>query len=178
MTYHNLQAIFDSKKETLAKISRLAERLSDEQAHLRPADGAWSVSDILEHLSIVDGNIVRLIGILTAKTEQAGKKSDGNFEVSLEAFVERSRREKYVAQETALPTGTKSPEDSLSLMTESQSNLFLLKPRFEAIDCSFASAPHRVFGTLTLGQWIAFIGFHEERHHGQMERVVGGISES
>jgi hypothetical protein len=32
--------------------------------------------------------------------------------------------------------------------------------------------PHWVFGPLTLAEWVALIGAHEERHLGQIESIL------
>jgi uncharacterized damage-inducible protein DinB len=89
---------------------------------------------------------------------------------SLADFVEQARDKKFEAPEFIRPRGVALPE-SLARLKESRAALEHLRPRFEAADYA-AQFPHPAFGMLNVGQWLAFIGIHEERHLGQIKRLV------
>jgi hypothetical protein len=62
--------------------------------------------------------------------------------------------------------------ESLRKLDNIHMQLRALHPRLRSVDLGLVRFPHWVFGPLTMGQWIAFIGAHEERHLGQIESIL------
>ncbi|MBD0325302.1 MAG: DinB family protein [Pyrinomonadaceae bacterium] len=176
MIYHSVAEIFDSIDETRNRLKTRLDGLTAEQENFRPASGGWSIAEIVEHLAILEGRLLGLMTVMVNKAEKAGLGRDaGNSQfnpVSLEQVVERSRKEKYVAPETAQPQGGVSVHDSLERLRQSRTSLRELRPRFEATDLSDARYPHPAFGPLNLYQWLVMIGVHEERHLRQIEALI------
>jgi uncharacterized damage-inducible protein DinB len=173
-TSRELGAVFATKTGAFEKLEGDLRGMSAAQAQYRPPEGAWSVAGVVEHLALVEGQLVQLIATLLKRTEDAGKKAPAGstFEITVEPFLERSRREKYVTRDKFSPTGKMSMPDALKTLREAHSSLQNLRPRLEQSDLSFATFPHWIFGPLTLGQWLAFIGLHEERHLAQIESII------
>ena len=173
MTFHTVQEIFSVKRIALNKMEQITRGLTSSQAQFHPTTGGWSIQEIVEHVSIVDTSIFKLVTSLLKKTEEAGKTVEVNMpmEISILEIAERSKTEKYTAAESALPTGKVAISDSIKILEDIQVQLFTLQPRLEAIDLTHLTFAHRIFGTLTLGQWLVFFGFHEQRHLGQIEEI-------
>ena len=70
------------------------------------------------------------------------------------------------------PTGTVSTIDSMKELQIIHDGLCALRPRLEHIDLNAISFDHWLFGALTLGQWLAFIGVHEQRHLSQIQSIL------
>lgn len=171
MRYETLSEIFSSIDETRARLFERVASLSPVQESTRSDGESWSVAEIIEHLSLVEKQIVRLTTLMLMKAETAGAKAsaDGRIgPISLDRIAERSRREKYQAPETARPTGA-PVDDSLAVMQASRQALHRLRPRLEATNLSSVSYPHPVFGPLNLYEWLVMIGAHEERHLRQID---------
>lgn len=174
MTYETLSEIFTSIDATRAQLFERVATLTTKQESTRTDADGWSVAEIIEHLSLVEKQIVRLSSLMLMKAETAGAKAilDGRIgPISLERIAERAGREKYQAPETARPTGI-SVSDSLAVMRESRETLHGLVPRFEVTDLSTVSYPHPVFGALSLYEWFVMIGVHEERHLRQIDTIL------
>jgi uncharacterized damage-inducible protein DinB len=169
-----LADLISLKGNALAAITRTVGGLSPEKSRSRPSQGKWSVAENLEHLVLVETQMLRLIESLLAKTEQSGKTREvGEFSpLSVQALHERSLTEQYQTRDRYEPTGTVAPTSSLEQLQGLQAQLFALEARLRLIDLGFASFPHWVFGPLTLGQWLAFVALHEERHLGQIRSVL------
>ncbi|HEY0545744.1 MAG TPA: DinB family protein [Pyrinomonadaceae bacterium] len=178
MAYQSLEEIFTSMDETRA---RLVERVSalgaGREAARRDGEG-WTVAEIVEHLSMVEKQIIKLTNLLLSKAEADGAQANERFEpVALDKIIERSQREKYQAPETARPSGDVSLEDSLAVMRASRESLHGLRPRLEAANPASVSWPHPVFGALNLYEWLVMIGVHEERHLRQIDNALASIQE-
>lgn len=174
MTYRNLGEMYAANDAVAEKMDRVVRGLSAAQTRFHSSENAWSIGQVVEHVSLIEGQLVSLIVTLLKRTEDAGKirSATAPFEISVESQRERSLREKYVTREKYIPTGKPTAEESLNSLQRTRAQLQSLRPRLELIDCSFASFPHWVFGTLTLGQWVAFIGLHAERHTGQIQSIM------
>jgi hypothetical protein len=176
MNYTSVAQIFEAIDGTRERLFNRVESLTDEQANAHTSANAWSVKDIVEHLTIMEDRLLRMMKVMLTKAEGMPNGSNGGAveikPVSLEKFIERSRVEKYTAPEAVRPAGTAKLEDLLERMRGSREELRALQPRIEARDLSALTYPHPAFGPLDFYQWLALIGFHEERHLGQIESVL------
>jgi hypothetical protein len=174
MTYETLSEIFESIDATRSRLFERVASLNAEEENARADADGWSVREIIEHLSLVEKQIVRLATLMLMKAETAGEKAspDGRVgPVSLDGIAERASREKYQAPETARPMGA-SVTDSLAVMRASREALHGLRQRFEVVNLSSVSYPHPVFGPLNLYEWFLLIGVHEDRHLQQIDAIL------
>jgi hypothetical protein len=176
MNYTGVAQIFETIDETRERLYQRVEGLTDEQANAHTHANAWSVTDIMEHLTIMEDRLARMMKVMLAKAEGVSVDSNGGtIEIkpfSLDRFIERSQGEKYVAPEAVRPSGTVHLPDLLARMRASREELRALQPRIEATDLSMATYSHPAFGPLNFYQWLAFIGLHEQRHLDQIESVL------
>ena len=174
MVYRSLDEIWNAKKSALLRLRQSVHHVAPAGTHFRRSDGSWSIAENLEHLCITESQTVPLVEALLRKTEEAGRSHPGGtVEISVGLYVERSRREKYRTREKFVPTGKVDGAESLHLLSNIQDQLLALGPRLETVDLTYASFPHWIFGPLQLGQWLAFVGFHEERHCDQILSILG-----
>jgi len=176
MIYTSVPQIFETIDATRDRIYKRAESLSDDELKARPHPESWSVAEIIEHLTLIEGRLLGMMKMMLVKAEGASSASNAApIEMkpfSLEQFVERARREKYSSPESAHPSGKEALPDILARMRQTREELHRLKPRIEATDLSAFVYPHPVFGPLNFYQWLAFIGIHEERHLAQIEKTL------
>ncbi|HEX8351378.1 MAG TPA: DinB family protein [Pyrinomonadaceae bacterium] len=174
MDFHSVGEIYDHIDVTRERLRRSVEGLSDEQQHFRPAPDRWSVAQLCEHLSIVEGNVVGLLGKLLDKAEESGAARDGGYPlapVSIGEFVERSRGVKFEAPERIRPGDAPVLADSLAALDTSRAALRALRPRIERADGRALRFPHPAWGPLDLYQWLLFVAAHESRHLAQIEAL-------
>lgn len=172
MDFRSVPEIYEHIDDTRARLLATVDGLSDEQQAFSPAPDRWSVAQLCEHLSIVEGNVVTLLDKLLGKAEESGVQTPDNFDpVSIEEFIERARVVKYEAPERIRPTGTLPVADSLARLNESRAALHALRPRIERADGRAIRFPHPAWGPLDLYQWLLFIGAHEDRHLSQIEAL-------
>ncbi len=176
MHYESVEEMLDSIDETRNRLLARVESLSAAECEKRRSPDIWSVAEIIEHLSISEDGVMKLIGMMLAKAEAAGrgaKETGRRFEpVSIDHFTERSLKEKYEAPEFIRPRGGVALADSIARMQQMRATLHEIRPRLEAADLTDARYPHPIFGPLNAYQWILFLGAHEERHLRQVERIL------
>jgi hypothetical protein len=173
MTYDTMEEVFDAKARALTALEARTGELVEVQGHFHPAEGRWSVSEVLEHLLLVETQLLRMISALLKKAEASGvRPTKESFTVDVDALLERSSREKYVTREGYQPSGTMSISTAVDGLKGIQEDLQKLRPRLLAADPTQSRFPHWIFGPLDLAQWLAFLTLHEERHLRQIESLM------
>lgn len=182
MQYTCVADIYNHINETRRRLVERVEPLTEERRTARAAENTWTVAEIVEHLSITERGLLKVMSQMLAGVEAAAgagspTKTDAAAPVaiqpfSLDAYIERARGEKYEAPEFIRPTGAAAVADSLAHLAASRAELENLRPRFERADLSAQLFPHPAFGPLNLYQWLAFIGIHEARHLNQIDRLL------
>lgn len=193
MIYQSISDIYAANETVRRQITARVETLNDAQQTLRPTEGCWSVAEIVEHLSITEQNMVRLIGMLLNKAESASAENSSAPATddeqaasaaptddaarpfkpfSMDALVEMIRDKKLTAPEQVRPGGQIALADSLANLQRTRATVESFRTRLEAADLGAATYPHPFFGDLNASQWLAFIGHHEARHLRQIERLL------
>lgn len=181
MTYHSVAEIYASLDDTRRKLYERLKNLSDAQLSRRPTPEAWSITEIVEHLSITERGLLQLFQMMLTKLEGAGAQlpadglstGDGRLPapVSLAEFAEQSKQ-KFQAPEQIRPSGRVPLDASLASLRETREALEGLRLRLERVDARPARYPHPAFGALDLYQWLLFVGAHEDRHLRQIENIL------
>ena len=175
MVYRTVAELLEAKKDVLLRLDHRVSGLDAAQLGQRALTGGWSIQEIVEHLAIVETQLIRLVSTLHAKAEAAGVHAAPRSPstVSAESILEMAAGTKYVTREKFEPTGTVPASSSLQTLRSIQDQLLDLRPRLESVNLAHASFPHWLFGPLDLGQWLTFFGAHEERHLAQIEAILG-----
>ncbi len=178
MAFESLAEIYDAMDVTRSRLVDRVGLLTTDDAGARENPEAWSVTEIVEHLSAVEKQILKLATLMLMKAESAESGPDELsriWPISLDSIEERSRREKYQAPETAMPKGDASIADSLEVMGLSRESLHGLRSRLETVNGAIVKYPHPVFGPLNLFEWLVMLQIHEERHLRQIDAVLGKV---
>ena len=172
MDFRSVPEIYEHIDRARTRLLSAVEGLSAEELAYSPAPDRWSVAELCEHLAIVEDSVVKLLGKLLDKSDEAGDAAaSADFEpVSIEEFVERSRTARYEAPDRIRPTGLPLA-DSLARLRDSRAALHSLRPRVERADGRALRFPHPAWGPLDLYQWLLFVGAHEDRHLAQIEAL-------
>ncbi|MDT7690272.1 MAG: hypothetical protein QOJ70_1726 [Acidobacteriota bacterium] len=175
MSYNSVSEIFNEIDGTRARLLQSVEGLSDEQHGFRPTPDKWSVAQLCDHLSIVEGNVLKVLNKMLGKAEEtpgAQRANGAAFEpVSIEEHAERARGVKLEAPEAVRPSDSRPLAESLAALGDSRTALHALRPQLERFDGHALRFPHPAWGPLNLYQWLLFIGAHEARHIAQIEAL-------
>lgn len=174
MSYNSASEIFEEIDRTRSRLVRLVEGMTAEQHDFRPSPERWSVAQLCDHLSIVEGNVLGLLDKMLSKAEASGAAPPAGAPfapVSVEEFAERTRNVKIDAPEALRPGDSRPVADSLGALRDSRAAVHALRPRLERLDAHALRFPHPAWGPLNLYQWLLFLGAHEARHLAQIEAL-------
>lgn len=159
-------------EEAREKLLVAVNGLTDEELNVKPSVDKWSIKQILEHLYLIEGGIIKTIQLEL----QTGNHKETSLK-PIESSIDRSIKVKApnFAQPSddfktlkALKIKLSATHDLLKKITDTTPLEQLEKRAYS----------HPVFGELSLKQWIPFIGYHELRHVEQIEEVKDFLKNS
>ncbi|MEW6206990.1 MAG: DinB family protein [Acidobacteriota bacterium] len=151
--------------------------LSGAQINFKPAEGEWSIADILHHLALADEANVRLSGLFFRQIKEQSVPADPSPDGSALDCMDKFRdglSGKAKAPERVAPLSHLAAEESLARMRASREKLIEAMSGLSAYDLSRVSFPHPLLGALNGYQWLMIAGLHEIRHAAQIERIKTG----
>ena len=162
-----LQILKEKRELVLSAIAGF----TPEQRAFRPRPDCWSVSDCVEHITLVETRVMDSIErqLNSPPEPEKAAAAAGKEQLILRAVPERSTR--VTAPEAVRPTGRwpdfdellgqfgKARDRSMKFAAETQADL---RSHF---------FPHFVFRDLDCYQWLVFLGAHTERHVLQIEEI-------
>ena len=166
----------DKRKELLRSFASVPEdRLSR-----RAAPDAWSVAEIVDHLSIVEAGIARLIAKRAARARETGLGEEKSTESVMASFdQQRAALDGTLieAPTTVRPRANVDFSEALKGLESSREALRVAVQGASGLSLGDIKHPHPLLGELDLYQWLIFIGQHEVRHRKQIERTLNPIPE-
>jgi hypothetical protein len=177
MNYQTIAEIYEANKKIREKLHETLSTLTHEQLIFRADKNSWTITELVEHLYIVESGMASIISGLLQKSTVEKIENDGSAYISA-GFLERAalisnrRERKAVAPERVVPTGRYSVAESLVKMGENAKLLNHLRKGLETVNTQKAKFPHPFFGDLNATEWLAIIGGHELRHIDQIEEIL------
>ena len=146
------------------------EALTDRQVNEVVEEGVWTIAQNLEHLTLMEISVAK--GIKHAESKGEGKPVK---EKPVHLTVDRTTKvpaPSYLEPSTDFQTLSELKDK----LARSRELLLQTMADLTEQEMDEKSFKHPVFGTLSIRQWVAFIGYHEERHRLQMEEVKQRLS--
>jgi uncharacterized damage-inducible protein DinB len=147
--------------------------LSQEQMDFKASADAWSISEVLSHLNVVEKGLPKLYAILLAKAAEADlpPETEGSMLNCLDEFQIEVVTQKMNAPERVLPQSGIAKADLLASLQQSRQAVLAALAPVGAYDLSAVKWAHPFFGEINFYQWVLFIGKHEQRHLGQIQAI-------
>jgi uncharacterized damage-inducible protein DinB len=164
--------ILDLYDRSLDELQELVAKTPDELWATKPAPDKWSVSEVVEHLAIVEP----LLGGLVQQT-LAGEP-DPNWSAveqqrSIDDIVRNgtNRANKLQAPDVTVPKGGMSRADGLSKLAGARAvNADFVRRSTAELKRYTAEVPNA--GTMTMHQALAYIAIHNLRHNAQIAEAL------
>jgi uncharacterized damage-inducible protein DinB len=175
-------ALSNKLEELVDRISRQREKLfasisglSDTQLNHKQSEDTWSISDVLNHVSLVDEANAKLTSNMLKRARAENPPPDpspeGSELHSLDEIFKVMSVSKFQAPEFVAPHTHSSVEDSLARLKTSRERMLANVEQLNGFDLTGVTYAHPFAGPLNTYQWILIAGAHEHRHAEQIERI-------
>jgi hypothetical protein len=168
------EALLKYLEEQHELLRQAVESVAPERRTIRAAPERWSVAEILEHISLVEARLEKLIASKIAEA----RATFGADEASLPDLHpwDRSRvldrSFSVAAGEAVRPTGTLDGDGAWSAVERSFASFREVVRASDGAPLGRIVQPHPVFGPMNLHGWIEFVAGHEARHAAQIREVA------
>lgn len=162
-----------------AAVLEAASAVPDERWLERPAADRWSVSELCEHLYMVERSCARVIGKCAAGArakDHPAETETSSVLGSMDAFRVGDRGTKLQVSDRVRPTGGWSRQRALDALRTSRAELSEAVRVADGLALGTVRFTHLRFGELDLYQWILFVGQHEERHLSQLHEIIDQLA--
>jgi hypothetical protein len=171
-----VRQLVDSTERSRAALLELVSGFRGDQAAFRPADGEWSVTEILEHLYLAElSGVTKIWAAL--EDWRGGHRWDGPLPhrgKTIEEVVSATWQPREVAPPIATPHVGGPLAAWISGLRSLRPVLQDLAAALEGVPLEEVVFPHYLSGPLDARQRLAFLRFHIGRHRAQIERVRAG----
>jgi uncharacterized damage-inducible protein DinB len=167
-----LSEILDRMETARADLLTAVRDLPEEQQRARPAPERWSIAEVVEHLSIIEGRVTQLLTQATSQPpspDATTPPDNGAHTIDRNVILDRTTRVK--SREANDPTGQVDLPTGLARLQESRAQLVTFVQSADASALARVSHPHPVFGPLSGLQWLDLVGAHEARHTLQIHEI-------
>jgi DinB family protein len=165
--------------ETRAAIVRAVAPLSPQDAARRPSPEAWSVDEILTHLSLVEPGVAKRIAKSVGRAKGEGLERETSVAPilgCLDGPALDKINEKQAAPEFVEPKAALSKAEALAALALSRESLRHAMGEADGWALEKVVAPHVRLGTIDMYQWLVFVGRHEQHHLAQIERTIAAVT--
>jgi DinB superfamily len=161
-----------SRARLMEVVSESERRPASVDPHAAAGEEHWSVSQVLEHIQLVDFNVARLLGRLSSRARDRDRLSPAdmvNVPVNTRLSQGIPRYDAVPAFPGTEPTGGFSLSEIRDSLEDSRTQLMDLVAVGREFDCSKLVAPHPTVGRLNYYEWIYLVVEHDRLHTGQIE---------
>ena len=169
-----LQEVIDCISSERQALLDSTAGLSEAQLEFKPADGEWSISDVLHHLALTDEANFKLAANMLKQAQANSLPSDSTPEASVLRSLDGFKPKltgKFQAPERVAPKSHLPAAESMSRLRDSRERMLAAVEQLGDYDLAALSYPHPLLGDLNGYQWLIIAGKHESRHTAQVARI-------
>jgi uncharacterized damage-inducible protein DinB len=151
------------------------DAVPSERRDVAPGPERWSVAQVIEHLSIVNGQIARLFAKGVARGRAAGvgsERESSSVLWTLDVVRVLDRRDGRDAPESARPGGGLTADAAWTALEQSHEAVRAAVVEADGLALGEILHTHPGLGPLNLYQWVAFAAAHEFRHAAQIREIA------
>jgi uncharacterized damage-inducible protein DinB len=170
-----LQEVLDQISNQRQGLLDASSGLSEAQLDHKPAEGEWSISDVLHHMALTDEANAKLTANMLKQAAEKNLPADPTPEASvlgsLDEFMPKITGARVQAPDRVAPRAHLPAAESIARLRASREKVVATLEQLGKYDLSGLTYPHPLLGELNGYQWLIIAGKHESRHTAQIARI-------
>jgi len=173
-----IEEVLQCLETELSGLRDAVESVPPDRRAERPAPGRWSVAEVLEHLALVEGSVLKACTRQLAAARESGLPDESETSSIRETMPPEqvaNRDRPLVSPERLLP----KTNDAAAAWAQIEA----VRDRFRefVVSCDGLALaqvgfPHPSLGALNLYQWLLFSAGHHARHAAQIREIAGQLA--
>ena len=170
-----IEELLEHLEETRAALLDAVQHVARDRRDERPGDGRWTVGEVLDHISRVEGGYARLLRKRVTDARAKGLASEPDTSSilgSVESGPLTDRTRRLQAPEIVVPREGATVEEGLAALEGTRAAVRAALLDANGLALGTLTQDHPYFGTLNMYQWGVFLGLHDLRHAAQVREVA------
>ena len=170
-----MEELLELLAETRAALTMSAASVPADRRTLRPAEGRWSLGEILDHVARVEASFTRLLNKRVADARARGDERETDESSVLGRFngeVVVDRAQRFAAPAIVLPQVEVSADAAIAALDASRAAVHAALVNANGVALGTLTHPHPVFGVLDMYQWAIVLAYHDLRHAAQIREIA------
>lgn len=143
----------------------------------QPEPGRWSVAQVVDHVSRVEGVVAHLVGAALAGAQGIARETETSSILSAEDMARLTNREiRFNAPEMAHPAPDARYDNACAALDAVHQRLRQIFADADGLALGTLEVPHPALGPLNLYQWGVAVGGHEARHALQIREAADALA--
>jgi len=175
----HLAEVFGRLNDSRAALRAAVDAVPQGLRRTRPSPGRWSVAEVLEHLALVDRLFAERMVEAIDHARTVGLGPERQAREGLPADVARrmsDRGEAREAREAMRPAGAIDAAAAWDDLEAAREAVHQAAAGADGLALGTVRAEHRLFGSLTIYQWVELTAAHELRHADQIREIGAALS--
>jgi hypothetical protein len=164
--------------ESRHSLEQAVDDIASAKRALRPAPERWSLSEVLEHLSLAEASFTGWIASGIDKARAGGIGQEGAERSPLPEAVRArlaDRVNRRVAPERVQPKGEMSADDAWKAVVEVERRLKDVLVAADGLALNEVIVEHPALGPFNVYQWVELMAAHRRRHVEQVREIAAAL---
>jgi hypothetical protein len=177
----HLDSVLAALDESRQALEHATRDVAPQHSAVRPAPERWSLSEVLEHLSLAEASFTGWIasGIDKARADGLGHEAADRVPLP-EAVRARlaDRVNRRNAPERVQPKGDMSAEEAWNAVVEVERRLKEVLAAADGLALNEVIVEHPTLGRYNVYQWVELIAAHRRRHVDQVREIAAALGQA
>jgi len=147
---------------------------------MKPGEGRWSVAEVMEHVTLIEGRVAGLLAMRVAEARANGVGADPETSSVVASYPNPAavvdRTNKIVAPKPVVPTGALDSVAGSQALEKSRAALVAALRNANGVSLENLMQTHPVLGPLNLYHWMVAAALHDDRHAAQIREVGDSLA--
>jgi RimJ/RimL family protein N-acetyltransferase/uncharacterized damage-inducible protein DinB len=170
-------AVLELQRAERARLLERLGRVPEAQWSRAPANGRWSVVQVLEHLARVEAGVTKLLTVRGRERPAEGVDVSAARMTPERVARLRNRSDRIEAPERIHPPGTASPAEALRQLEQARAALIAAFGAADPASLDGQTYVHQTLGRFTLRAWAELVAHHEARHTDQIAEIAEELAD-
>ena len=174
----HLASVLAALEESRRSLQEAAHNVDPDHRALRPAPDRWSLSEVLEHVSLAEANFTAWIASGIDKAKESGLGGEGAQRAPLPEAVRArfaDRVNRRTAPERVQPKGEMTAEEAWNAVVEVEQRLKQVLTAADGLALNEVVVEHPTLGPFNIYQWVELIAAHRRRHVEQVREIAAAL---
>jgi len=173
-----MQELLEFMDEQYAAFCAAADAVPPAERERQPADGCWSVAQVVDHVGRVEGMFAHFVTKAMTEAQAQGVAAESETSSVLSpALLQkvRDRTTRRNAPEPAHPAPDARYDDARAVLDQAHRRGRELLASADGLALETITMPHPALGVLNLYEWGVAVGGHEARHAEQIRELAASL---